>query len=448
LKKGLSTPLLIRRISSEYAASGKSFWRFELKSGIFWWDGNPVSEQDIIKAIETMIPLAVKNVGAGLWSIPDFSVIKEKKGTVLVSWKSKPSFGPYVLNGIPLTRFHNDKLECAGLYSFNKKESFFELSATPGYASRVSSIELHPSIENTKIPLASQQIRFLFAKDFSGLPSERPSDTPASCTKVLSLPLLSVVNWNKRSGYAARPELRRIFTNLVPRGELLRAGAAYMGVLLSGPIPREHPGYNKEVLIRPFQIEQAASNLEQLGYKRKEPDKPRLDLDGKPMKLTLVVDSNINTKAIGLIEKVLTDSFAVIGIGVSFEHTVDGKVNSENHIDGKLSGLKLPWPSLNLLGDFHSHAAIKKEPFWGGIYGSKDKDQKLDSLLESYALSLTQEKPDFQILRNIHKVLSEGEVFTILLQHQVCLEVDSSLRTKTKNLTIVDPDWFKTLLLN
>ncbi len=442
LRKGVSTPLLARYITTQTATNRKTLWRFELRSGIYWWNREPVNSKDVANFIKSALPTAVEKEGAGLWKLPVFSITEEPTA-VVVKWESTPSFGPFILNGIPLARQTgpHGRYECAGLFGIQKRELGWELVSSPGYKSKVRKIQFFTegldtskSIDKKKVP---SYIKFLFAKDFSGHPSQRPSDTPAQCTKVLNLPMLTVINWNKKFGYASRPELRKIFTGLVPRGELLKAGAAYLGDLLSGPIPREHPGYNKSILVRPFQIEQLSKELDQLGFNRREPDKPRLDQSGKPFEIKL----RVTPESKGLVEKVVTDSFAALGIGTTFESGTSYK----DDVDGILMGIRLPWPGMNLLADFHSSASSKL-PFWGPIFGNTERDRTLDQMLEAYATSLTYEKPDFRLLQDIHKQLFEGEPLTILLQHQVCLEVDESLRSKTRGLTVTDPDWFRNLI--
>ena len=69
---------------------------------------------------------------------------------------------------------------------------------------------------------------------------------------------------------------------MTPRGELLRAGAGSLGNLVSGPLLRAHPGYDRSVLVREFNLDKAQTELDKLGYRRQKPNAPRVDSSEKP----------------------------------------------------------------------------------------------------------------------------------------------------------------------
>ncbi len=68
----------------------------------------------------------------------------------------------------------------------------------------------------------------------------------------------------------------------------------------------------------------------------------------------------------------------------------------------------------------------------------------MDRLLEQYAISLTEEAPNFQILRKIHKKLFEMETMTVIVNHHACLKDANGVERK---INLKDPDWFRKLVL-
>ena len=72
---------------------------------------------------------------------------------------------------------------------------------------------------------------------------------------------MSLIDWHVDRYPSNQREFRIASTNLLPRGNILRAGSAYMGSLVTYPNLKAHPGYNRSLKIRPYNISWAKKGL-------------------------------------------------------------------------------------------------------------------------------------------------------------------------------------------
>lgn len=428
LSEGRSEEVIARKITAAVDGS----WHLELRQGLHWWNGADLKAADVAAFVEQALPQLVQARGSGLWTLPSHTVSTDGEARVVVKWTEPPVFGPFIFDGAPLwqpARGSAYKFQCAGAYRPEKTAFGLALRQTPGYAFKALPPQLDV-YEAGKKPPAPAAFDFRLADQFSGSPDVRPSEQPGSCALVVDLPAATLIAWNTRKGPTADPAFRALLTQLTPRGALIRSGSASLGELLSAPIPRQHPGYNQAVLVRPFDLDGTSSALEKLGYKRAAPEGTRVDRNGKPLVLTIRADRG----SASLAAKVIVDAFTSVGIKTQFE---DEKAPGEP--DGFLAAVSLDWPRSDLLGNFHSKA-VKPDPFWSL------SDPELDRLLETYALSLTRASPSFGTLQQIHRKLFELEPVTVLLQHKACLDPRGSPRPVAK-INPKDPDWFRQIIL-
>ena len=446
-------------------------WHIPLRSGIYWWSGKAVSVKDLAEFWRTGLDTMQSKPPAWLRlagiSVPKFSIDSRSRNKLVIRWQQKPKFGPYVLNGQSLYKPTSSgskerSYECAGLYEpASKGEDLgLRLVATPGYrrprptfgySPMRSKTESSPSPQSPQSlqsseydtdqkssvdPQASEvqqptdAVLFTTADAISGNPWTRKSDDPAACQLTLDQPYVSSIVWNLGEPPYDKVALRNLLTNLTPRGALLRSGAGRLGELVSGPIVRQHPGYNPNMRIKPFDIPAAAQGLQALGYLRSAPDGPRLTPEGQPF----VVRIGLLKNSSGLTGKVITDGFAALGIKVE---TAEFQGRWKN-IDGVLTGLRLDWPGHDFIADFHSSREISQLP--------PLRIAGLDELLEAYSISLTFPKPRFELLRKVHGKLYEVEPMTTLFQHKACVAL-RGIGAAPKALNVLDPDWFKKLVL-
>jgi len=426
-----SEPVMIRKISSSKNATN-AIWDFEPRRDLRWWNGDVVKAADIAGFIREHLPDLARTKGVGRWQVPLFKTEVLPNGLVRVTWERAPEFGPYIFNGVSLSRVADrgqnyPSWECVGLYQveLTKGEKFI-LSPSKSYALKRTSLEFasdrsSPGHRGLAFEMASSQrpVR---------IKSEQAYDS--TCAVSIDLPLVTVLAWNTAAGVTASAEVRKALTHLTPRGELVRTGAAAMGDVLSAPIPRNHPGYDRTTSARPYSLELAAAGFDAAGLKRDKADGPRLSKDGNPLKLEIQTPGESNS----LIEKVLADAFSLAGIGLEFSRSKDERR------DGVLVGVRLSGPDSDFIRNFHS-AAPEAGLFW------PLRNPQLDAALEGYSLSLTMEKPDFKLLQRVHKILYELEPVTTLLQHRACVVTYGSGWNRQMTLESRDPDWFRKLVL-
>lgn len=436
--KQQTSVLLILNEANILKESGQIVWELGLRSGIYWWNGQEVNIKDVAAYLKNNLEEMIKLQGGGHWKIPQYQIV-ESSNQLRVIWQEQPEFGPFVLNGYSFWRRRispNNKLqfECAGNYIASKQNDYLSLEPQPKYGLGLKSAKFHlkSSVKNKEKAL-NYDIEFKNASDFDSNPNDRHPERPISCRYEVSTPVISALSWNPNSPMISNPELRKIMTNLIPRGNLARSAGGYLGSLPSSLILREHPGYNTDVKVRVYNIEFASNKLEQLGYKRKTSKDLRVSPEGLPMKFRIGVEKN----AENLIKKVVEDSFYFIGAGVEFIESP----KSPSEVDGLLTGLYTPWPDANFIGNFHS-----KSEESNGTYRLSSPD--LDRALSGYASSLTEERPDFKKLQKIHQLLFDLEPVSVILQHSVCMELSPGIKLGHQKIDITDPDWFRNIMLS
>ena len=440
LAKGKSEGLIFDNVSISQTSTGEVTWTYRVRTGIYWWNGTQVTGAHLKNFIEQNLTQIIENRSSSLWKIPQHS-IKSMKLETSITWKHKPIFGPYFLNSAALwrkniTSSQSDNIfeyECAGIYYPHKDVAGLILKPTKGYKAYRQEVYFTDQSNTVDQSEKTEQLTFSMPDTFSIRPEKRPPDRPAKCNNQFQLPFLTSIIWNTKANPINQTKVRQLLTNLTPRGALLRSGSGYAGTLLSSVIPRNHPGYDDKILVRPFSAIRAAEGFKNLGFNRPQGDQDRLNHNQKPFQLTLM---SMRPK-LGILEKVIADSFMSIGILVHYEKYDPKQLNSAR-IHGVVTGIHLPWPDMNFLNNFHSKAK-PQFPFLSL------EQKSLDHLLENYAVSLTENTPDFSILKKLHRELYTLEPMTVILQHHACLDFK---KAKTNvAIDVRDPDWFRKVLL-
>ena len=398
------------------------------------WNGEKVTSADIADFFKREMQNIVQQKGSNLWALPPFAVTS-KPLQVTVIWNKEPAFGPYLFNGVSLSRPKTSKnpqdfqYECVGVYQPQIEKTGILLNPNKNYGRFKKPLMLH--FADSAFPATTKKgLRFNMPDDFSMKASHIRKGKAPTCSNSVELPFLTIISWNLKNRFSSKSQLRKIFTNLTPRGALLRAGAGSAGELLSSLIPRSHPGYLKTAYVRPFSLQTASEQLNKLKFTRPQGDQERFDQRKQVLRLQIM-----STQAkFGILEKVLSDSFMSVGINTTF---IPKNSQRPQDVDGILTGVYLPWPDMNFLEHFHS-SKPDLFPFWP--LGRK----KLDTLLEEYAKSLSQFKPDFNILKKIHRELYTLEPVTVIMQHKACLSAGNRKMTRIDHR---DPDWFRKMIM-
>lgn len=441
LQQKRSEPLLLRSVEVE---SPKQ-WKFTLKSDLFWWSGKHVSGEDLATFLRNQIcPAATGALGVDA-SCPKFEVKETNEGkggaqTATVIWQTQPGFGPYVLNDKAFFRRSGSAgIECAGLYRY-RSVSAGEVEFLPAQGYPQKRPELQFNARREVKQTRKSRLEFTFA---SGMQKGQ------TCSKEGLFPAVAGILWNDRvdSVLATAPQARKALTQILPRGELLRAGALGLGELVTSFIPRQHPGYNHSLRIRPYSVEDASAALEKIGWQRARADAPRIDRKtGKPVALRILVLDPDSTGS-DLVQKVLGDSLALLGIQTEFvadsanltQAGSDKNSNESGAFDGVMGVFAADWPAVNFIGSGESNRMLEKFR-QSNFYRHSDNQR----LARNYATSLTNASPDFMALQRFHEKLYEAEVFSPVIQLGTCLDRSASAPAK---VDFTDPDWLRLLLL-
>lgn len=426
LEKKSSEGLVLRDIVT--SNNGKT-WLIKLRDGIYWWDETEVKAADVIDFFNQNLEKVIADLSIGLWKTPKFTITKLTEYQFKIQWQSKPSFGPFVFNGIPFyEKSKKNRLgyQCAGLYKIETtSNNGITLNSNDGYRFTKPSI----TFLNSETPAPPKAIKFKSSSGFYGSPWQRLSDTAIHCPTIDGANF-SILKWNLNAKHINKAEVRKALTSLTPRGALLRSGSGDLGDLTSFPVPRSHPGYNRALKVRPFNSNAASSTLEKLGFHRKDPQANRKTPNGGDFNLKLSAVGQTS----GLLEKVLIDAFAAVGITTTVESKTD-------ELDGYIVGISSEWPHANFIKAWHSKSPSKNK------YISFDhNDQRLNQLLESYSLELTTKQPNFSLLQKIHQKFYDLEPYSILVQHKNCIEIPKSVKEHMHSINYSNPDWFREII--
>ncbi len=431
LREKKSEPLVIRSVQT---SDSQKTWEYELRSGIFWWSGHEVTPADIKSYIETSLSSVVKERSGGVWEVPAFNV-KVKDHHVTVTFKEEPSFGPYIFNGVPLSRpvkgTQQPKFECVGWYRIAMSGERLTLRPTSHYVKQ-KELPTLAFLPTKSAKITGSKMEFSYASARAAIPSKRSPETPPVCERGLDLPYSLMIAWNLNAYPLNNLAFRRSLDKLIPRASLASGGAALLAVASSGLVPHNHPGYLPTDSLAEFDIKGAASELAKAGFERKGADGPRTDQHGKP--LALKIKSQVGSS--GLIEKVLQDVFSAVGISIVF--VPDSTKPDDVH--GTLGAYDLDWPRVSLIANFHSKSS--------GLYPfNLIKDENLDQWLDEYARSITQLTPRLETLGKIQKRISEIIPVTVLLQQRACFDISGGFNLPKGEVNTLNPDWFREILM-
>ena len=413
-------------------------WTFTLRSGLRWWSGGPVDGAALAEWLKASLPRIV-NEKLGAAALPNSSIEATGPLSATITWPTSPSFGPFVLSGVSLSREKGGTTECAGLYAAKQSSNGIELTINKGYAAKYATIRV--ATGSLKKVAGNHRLEFLLPR--VAVHATANGITTPTCSAQLDIPLITAIVWNPASSLASTSALRTALTMAIPRGEIVRTAAGGLGTLISAPILRTHPGYNAVQLIRPYSLEAAGLILEQagfpqVGFAQRYIGQPRQKTAGKPANLRI---TRINGGQ-DLIEKMIIDSFASLGIKVEFESDSAGGPM----FDGALLTTFVSWTSQDIRGIAHS-SEVKSTGKQKALFPFEPVSGKsLDEALDNYSKTTTQVNPDVKLLQNVHEKWFELEPWTVLMAHEYCL-IGDGVKISSK-VDVLDPDWFRHLAVD
>lgn len=421
VRKKASEGVVLRRAVEEFRSEKGSIWRLELRTGIFWWNGEAVTAHDVAQFINDNFDPLIKHTYRELFPIPARHVSVTDAQTVTIDWKGAPPFGPYVFNGIPIFRTAKNPgvttYECAGNY---RPQSLEPLVLVPsegyGFSSRLPSLKFTKDFGNASLGF-----------HFSSAPAP---NAVAACSALWPSPYFTVIAWNLQDGRTANTAFRKLMSGLVPRREIVSSGVLAYSDVVSAPIQRAHPGFNSAVSDMPFDAQKVSTGLNAMGFTRKKSDLSRTDAKGQAVRLVLVNTGGDE----GLVEKLISDSFSSVGVDLDFVDQSEAK-----HVDGYFAAIKTDDPRFDFMAPLHP-----KTPQVLGFW--KVQDEAFQTKLQDHLLTLTKEAPDFSILASIHQYLAEEQIFTVVAHHRACIKAGNGIRVDAAKVANGDPDWFRDIL--
>ncbi len=403
-------------------------WSLSLTKDLRWWDGSRVTSNDLEKYLFDVIPKLAEELD---FIAPDFHVVIKADGGVDVLWKQEPDFGPYILNQAAFYKIASNTLEpiCAGTWKPVATPTGLQL--TPIDPDKTFSVQIEDKSASVKSN-SGPYLRLRYGEELHPKGFKRQIDAQIPCDNKLDTVFISLLAWNLKGVYTSDSQFRNAMTMLLPRGAIMRAGAGGLGDLVSAPILRNHPGYNKTQLVTPYDPNKAESILKGLKFPRSEQDGFRRDSTGKPIELKIYVSDYDGST---LLRKVIDDSFRALGFRTIF--TNEEKVS----VDAYLTVVRPNWPD----GGLH-HILQNGSKSYGWQWSIVNPELK--AVIGAYKKSLTSFKPDFRLLEKIHEIASHEEYFSVLMQHRICLDSQDRQGKKVPLDAINqrNPDWLLSIL--
>ena len=201
-------------------------------------------------------------------------------------------------------------------------------------------------------------------------------------------------------------------SHAIPRHTLARVGASTLADATQSFIPKIHPV--KSPKAQTLSLQKIADELDKLGYKRTHPDHLRQTPKGDPMVLSA------STPHHNILSKVLMDNFHALGIDIHFD---------SRKRDLEIESHWFSWPELDLNVSPHHQLT-----------------PKVKTLIKTYQRSLSDYRPQFELLKPIDTALQAQADVTMVMHHQACLELQQSFNYGGGQLEILDPDWFRDMI--
>jgi ABC-type transport system substrate-binding protein len=430
--RGKNTPALLKNPPQVEKSGEKEVWTFTVRPGVRWWSGVSVDADSLAAWFKSNLSDIVQDrLGEDVPS--NVEINTAGSSSVKVTWPKSPGFGPYVLSGASLYRMTGGGVECAGLYAAKSIPGGVELSVSKGYTAKYDKIQV---LAASEAPAPGKKA-VVFSMASKRAKVGKNTINLASCSSRLDVPLMTVLMWNPDSPLASKPELRDALTRATPRGEILRTAAGNIGSLVSGPILRTHPGYNRKLPVKPYNLASAAQGFEKEGFRQQHIGLPRTQGQDKPVLLRVARLSGRQD----LVEKMIGDSYASLGVNSQF----DDSSKDGAQFDAAIVSVFIPWTSQDLRP--LAHSKVLKSKGKSQLPFTPVTDKELDGLLDSYSRGLTYaEPPDFEVLRKVHQKWYDLEPWTVLLAHQYCVQ-GHGLKLP-KKLNSLDSDWFRAAVID
>lgn len=391
---------------STHSEGSKVVWKLRPRSGAKHWSGAPLRGEDLRSFVDREFCRAVAVHFGEHLPCPAFQSSVEPGaggGAATVSFEQGLEMGPHVLSAIPYWRKREDgeksavPFECAGGFAW------VDAGGSPGRTLR----QVDPPHRIVRFDASTQALEegaatLVVSMAGDGAMSWGPASAGVEggggaggqCSQVLDLPFFSVVRWRLDQPPVDRAEVRRALTQLLPRGELMRTGAAGLGDLVSSLISRQHGGYNSNVLVRRFNIKEG---LESLGTSTGSQGSRVWEV---------VLERPRSGGAMDLASRVIGDALGVAGVKVRWIDAASAPAGTVSMAHGRVEMVGVDLATANML------------PVFGRSVAS---DEATSRSLVAYARGLSEGAMRLTQLQDAHAKVYALEPMTILMQHRACV---------------------------
>lgn len=437
LSEARSIPLLLKKVTEKpnlVMGSIRSSWSYELRSGLYFWDGTPVTAVELKDfLVQNLAPWIARQTGGSVGGVPEFTAEITGTSTVTVKWREEPAFGPYVMNNAP---FYNaassegkgeGRYQCAGLYQPRKDPEALVLAPVRAYGSNAPSLVFTDS--GGEEPAFNLQLRI-----DAGPPD--PTDALGgkqadgdSCRIKAEAPIATILFWNPQGPNASRIELRSVYDAILEAAlRPLNTSNAYNGLLPAILRAEQDQTRGGSALGR-----SPAQRLLALGYARPSTADKLKGQDGKSpgfvIKLGVTLDADV--------QSTLKQAFLKEGIELQFS----GR-DAADAPDAYLSTVVLPQGNQNYLPLFHSTARSGEALSW------RQADKGIDRLLEAHLAETSGESMSFASLRDFEKMARSNLAYSVLFRYRLCIDTRRQVTPAGDRAAAhLDFNWFKEMLL-
>ncbi|MEO0226022.1 MAG: TonB family protein [candidate division WOR-3 bacterium] len=394
---------------------------YTLRKDVKWWDGKPVTAEDVLYAFEKM-----KDPKTGYPNIT--SIRNIEKAEVL---------GPHTIR-FRFTKVYGDQLIDSDIQPVPKHileknpdlDKFGENPVGNGPFIvkrwiRGSSLELvaNPEFYRGRPPL--DQIRFIFytdleamAKDFEDGKIDMITDvSPALAQRwqknqnivISSQPGSSYIyiGWNLRHPLLQNIEIRKALTMAIDVPKILKENFLDQGAIAVGPIPPSSWAYNNKIKPITYNPLVAQDILLKQGLTDVDRDK-FLEKDGRPFELNLITNKE-NTLRVAIANQVASQ-LAKIGIRVKVQALdLNSFVNSilTGKFDGYIMGSRV---SQKIDPSIYWYSDPQRGRYNLVVY----KNRVVDSLIDEGLVALSRRRAK-EIWDRFQEIIYESQPFTFLV---------------------------------
>lgn len=431
---------------------GDGFVRLNLKKNVKWHDGEEFTSDDVIFTYNyinekyRVVSRKIFYEGVLIRRISDHEIDITVKGIDMVNGDDYKNY----LNTwiIPEHLYDKDTLEPnsprrlntnpvgTGLYKFVRRSSQSDiiLSQNDDYHSKTP---LFKELQMERLADEDSQIQRLLAENTDLLIKVPPTqiDVIESANNVrleaYQSYKIEVIGFNFRNQHLKRKVIRQAITIATNRDRILKQWYADRGEVLPGPFTRGSIYYNPDVEPLKYSVSEARRMLSEAGYTVDNDQNIRVDRDGTPLSLRLLVkiESGGTNQTVQQVTQDFVEMMEEIGIRI----IVDNRVIDEYEESRKTGDFDLILTSITFLPSYDISSLFMTNATMNFISYSNNY---IDDLLNQFLRENEIDKRN-ELIYRVQTVLNDESPYLFLYS----LENNAAVNNKIIKVKI-DPDVF------